>query len=178
MKSVAPAHTSAENPNRSHVIRNRLATLCLPFFSVLFCVIAGEALVRMYHFFRWDISIVDGQPTYVGDLSPITLDSELGWRATENYRSKGLKYSSDGSSYLATASQDERGFLMFGNLSSAKPRVFVIGDSFTQATAASDQQTYYAVLQRLLDVEVFAYGSGGYGNLQEFMILERYLDLI
>ena len=67
---------------------------------------------------------------------------------------------------------------MFGKLSSAKPRVFVIGDSFTQATAASDQQTYYAVLQRLLDVEVFAYGGGGYGSLQEFMILDRYLDLI
>jgi hypothetical protein len=178
MKSVVPAHASAENPNRSHAIRNRVATLCLPFLSVLFCIIAGEALIRMYHFFRWDISIVDGQPRKVGGLSSITLDSELGWRATENYRSKGLKYSSDGSSYLASVSQDERGFRMFGKLSSAKPRVFVIGDSFTQATAASDQQTYYAVLQRLLNVEVFAYGGGGYGNLQEFMILDRYLDLI
>ena len=70
MKSVAPAHTSAENPNRSHVIRNRVATLCLPFLSVLFCIIAGEALIRTYHFFRWDISVVDGQPTNVGALSP------------------------------------------------------------------------------------------------------------
>jgi hypothetical protein len=177
MKSVAPAHASAENPNRSHVIR-RVATLCLPFLSVLFCIIAGEALIRTYHFFRWDISVLDGQPKNVGGLSPITIDAQLGWRATENYRFKGIKYSSDGSSYLASVSQDERGFRMFGKLSSTKPRVFVIGDSFTQAPEASDQQTYYAELQRLLNVEVFAYGGGGYGSLQEFMILDRYFDLI
>jgi hypothetical protein len=67
---------------------------------------------------------------------------------------------------------------MFGKLSSSKPRVFVIGDSFTQATAASDQNTYYAVLQRLLNVEIFAYGGAGYGSLQQFMILDRYIDLI
>ena len=54
----------------------------------------------------------------------------------------------------------------------------MIGDSFTHATAVSDDLTYHALLAQLLDVEVFAYGAGGYGTLQELMILDRYIDII
>ena len=48
----------------------------------------------------------------------------------------------------------------------------------TQAVEVSDDQTYYSRLKRLLDIEVFAYGGGGYGTLQEFLIFDKYVDLI
>lgn len=111
-------------------------------------------------------------------LSPITLDAKLGWRATENYQFEGPRYNSDGTIYHARISQDGNGFRMFGDVSSGKPRVFVIGDSFTQATEVSDDKTYYAIVRRLLDIEVFAYGGGGYGSLQEFMILDKFLESV
>ena len=156
----------------------KLLTVLLPFLSVFLSIIAAEALIRVYHFLQWDISVIDGQPTKMGGLSPITLDPKLGWRATENYRFNGLRYNSDGTTYYAKISQNGNGFRMFGNGSSSKPRVFVIGDSFTQATDASDDKTYYAIVKRLLDVEVFAYGGGGYGSLQEFMILDKYFESV
>jgi lysophospholipase L1-like esterase len=156
--------------------RKRYLTLLLPFLSVVFCVLAAEAILRFYHFMTWDISLIDGQPRKMGGLSPIIMDAELGWRATENYQYEGTRNSFDGKPYAVKISQNRHGFRMFGQHSSGKPRVFVIGDSFTQATAVSDEKTYYAVLSRLLDVEVFAYGGGGYGTLQEWLIFDRYFD--
>jgi hypothetical protein len=65
-----------------------------------------------------------------------------------------------------------------GDVASDKPRVFVIGDSFTQAPEdASDGKTYYSDLKKL-GLEVFAYGGSGYGSLQEFMILDRYYNVV
>jgi hypothetical protein len=127
---------------------------------------------------RYNISFFDGQPTKSEELSPISLDSELGWRATEGYRFDGKKSSADGTGYSVKMSQDERGFRMFGNPSSDRPKLLVIGDSFTQAVAVSNDKTYYAVMRRLLDVELFAYGVGGYGSLQELMIFSKYFDRV
>jgi len=155
------------------------ATLLLPLVSVLLFVIIGELGLRFYHLWQWNLSMVDGQfRTTLNRGRPLVLDDQLGWRATENYRFEGTKLSSDGTEYRATVSQNENGFRMFGDVSSTKRRVFVIGDSFTQAVAASDDKTYYAVVKQLLDLEVFAYGAGGYGSLQEFMILDKYFDMI
>ncbi len=176
--SAARNRLDLELPPTRFARAKQAATYALPFLSVLFFVIAGEATLRLYHFLRWNISMLDGQPRQMGGLSPITLDAELGWRATENYRFEGTQYSSNGKPYHVSLSQNERGFRMFGNLSSHKPRLLVIGDSFTQATAVSDDKTYFAVAKSLLNAEVFAYGVGGYGTLQEYMILDKYIDAI
>jgi lysophospholipase L1-like esterase len=141
-------------------------------------VVTAETAIRVYHSVRWNISFIDGGPAAEAGagLSPITLDAQLGWRATENYRFEDQKFSSAGTPYPVKISQDGRGFRSFGDLKSGKPRVLVIGDSFTQAVDASDDKTYYAVLSQLLKFEVFAYGGGGYGSLQEFMIVDKYFD--
>ena len=76
--------------------------------------------------------------------------------------------------YSVRRSQKQYGFRKFGDPSSTKLKMLVIGDSFTHATAVSDDRTYHALLSKILDVEVFAYGAGGYGTLQEY----RYVDLI
>jgi hypothetical protein len=86
--------------------------------------------------------------------------------------------SSDGTDYIVRITQDGNGFRMFGDPDSRKLKILIIGDSDTHATEVSDDKTYYAVLRRLLDAEIFAYGVWGYGSLQEWMILDRYYDLI
>jgi hypothetical protein len=169
-------------PERKNDQRNPklFITLLLPFASIFLFVGAGEIALRFYHLWWFDISIIDGQPRHQSSrsFSPITLDDQLGWRTTENYRFEGTKHSSDGIQYPARVSQDENGFRMSGNVSSNKPKIFVIGDSFTQAVDASDDKTYYAIVKQLLDVEIFAYGAGGYGSLQEFLIFDKYFDLV
>jgi lysophospholipase L1-like esterase len=127
---------------------------------------------------RWHVSFISGKPygRTAGGPSPIELDDEFGWRATENFE-KTLA-ASDGGAHGAPFSQDAQGFRMFGDLNSSKPKIFVIGDSFTQAVDASDDKTYYAVIREHLPVEIFATGTGGYGSLQESMVLDKYLDVI
>src|SRR5919106_2306079 len=158
--------------------RPKWPTAWLPFLSVLVLILTAEMATRLYHLLRWNISLIDGQPTEMSSVLPITLDANLGWRATENYRFDGKRSSSDGTEYAVSITQDANGFRMFGDLTSGKPRILVIGDSDTHATEVSDDKTYYAILRQSLDVEVFAYGARGYGSLQEWMIFNKYYDLI
>jgi hypothetical protein len=76
-------------------------------------------------------------------------------------------------------STDRYGFRVFGDPKSDKLRVLVIGDSFTAAGTVSDGSPYYSKLAASNPgIEVFAYGCGGYGTLQEYMILDEVWDEI
>ncbi len=132
----------------------------------------------MYHSLRYNYSFGGDKKEGISSFSPITLDDQLGWRATENYRFAGTKLDLDRREYKVQISQNAQGFRMFGNLNSGRPRILVIGDSFTHAVQVSDNKTYYAIVKSALGAEVFAYGVGGYGTLQEYMILDRYIDII
>ena len=69
-------------------------------------------------------------------------------------------------------------FRVFGDVDAARPKLLVIGDSFTQAVNVPAGKTYAALLAAALDVEVFSYGGGGFGTLQELMVLEDVIDTI
>jgi|RhiMethySRZTD1v2_1073278.scaffolds.fasta_scaffold29222_6 hypothetical protein len=161
--------------------RRRWITVLSPFVSVFFFIVVGEIALRGYQYVRFDISFLTGQPLHSDQpqtLSPISLDQELGWRATENYRFEGIRENWGGTTYPATITQDEHGFRMYGDSASSKTKILVIGDSFTQAVDASDGHPYYAVVGNRLNAEIFAYGGGGYGSLQELMILDKYVEAI
>lgn len=73
----------------------------------------------------------------------------------------------------------DHGFRMFGDPATTKPKVLVIGDSFTEAATVSDGETYYHRLAAARpDLEFFAIGAGGYGTLQELMLVEKWADVI
>jgi len=61
-------------------------------------------------------------------------------------------------------------------------RIAVLGDSFTAAVQVSLESTYWSVLERELaklvadrypDVEVMAFGVGGYGTAQQYLLLQN-----
>lgn len=155
--------------------------LSLPLFSVLITLVAGEIGLRLYQ--RWDAGIPFrsslGQDEW-NPAWPLILDDTLGWRARAGYQDlhEVTETTSKGVKYPIWRSQKEYGFRMFGDLHSTRRKVFVIGDSFTQGLQVSDDDTYYASFRDALGVEVFAYGAGGYGTLQEYMILDQYVDMI
>jgi hypothetical protein len=71
------------------------------------------------------------------------------------------------------------GFRRFGDVNTRKTKIFVIGDSFTQCARVSDGGTYYDYLHdQDRNIDIFAYGCGGYGSLQEYMVLNTFLDMI
>lgn len=107
-----------------------------------------------------------------------TADPLLGHRTVENFKWNGIVTDASGDTSHLHYSTDERGFRAFGDLNAMRKKVFFIGDSFTQAIEVSDDQTYFRRLGDSLNLEVFAYGARGYGTLQEWMILKRYLPEI
>jgi len=56
--------------------------------------------------------------------------------------------------------------------------VLFIGDSYTHAVEVSRTKTYYEILATYLPFECFAYGAAGYGTLQEYLLLEKYMNII
>lgn len=151
----------------------------LPILSIVFILVAAEVFLRLYH--RWDYGIPFRASLEQEEWNPawsLVLDDMLGWRARAGYYDEVTETTSHGKRYPVMRSQHDYGFRMFGDLRSGKPVILVIGDSFTQASQVSDQDTYFAIIKRKLDAEVFAYGAGGFGTLQEYMILDRYVDMI
>ncbi len=137
----------------------------LSFFLILFF---GEIMLRGYRYFQ-------GFKIPVKTMVP---DSELGWKAAENYYFKGNIKDAKGQPYLLELSTDANGFRRYDDINSTKKKILFIGDSFSHAIEVSNDKTYYHVLGDSLDAAVFAYGCGGYGTLQEWMVLEKYFDRI
>ncbi|NKB23711.1 MAG: hypothetical protein GKR87_04910 [Kiritimatiellae bacterium] len=80
---------------------------------------------------------------------------------------------------LITYSTTHHGFRVWGDENSARKKFLVLGDSSTEAAQVSDGKTYYDMIKKHHDeVEIFAYGAGGYSSLQEYMILDTYFDTI
>jgi hypothetical protein len=101
--------------------------------------------------------------------------SQLGWKTTANYHFKGTVPGYGTVDYSTT----NDGFRVFGDVNTSKIKILVLGDSSTQAFQVSDGNAYYDILRKGRDdIEIFAYGSGGYGSLQEFLMLDAFYDKI
>ena len=163
--------TSDPSTRRSCFEPTDRSARCTTLGALAATVAACEIGLRCYH------RVMANWRTPV--LQEIVLDSELGWRATENYSFSGQLRDHTGNPYRAEVSTDGRGFRVFGDPSAAeRPKVPFLGDSFTHAIQVSAGAAYYSIVGRALDFETSAYGVGGWGTLQELMVLRGHLDLV
>lgn len=65
-----------------------------------------------------------------------------------------------------------------GDVLTKKFKIFFLGDSFTDGCGVKTENIYFSIIKKNLDVEVFAYGGRGYGTLQEYLVIDRYIDRI
>jgi len=71
------------------------------------------------------------------------------------------------------------GFRRRGDINTKKIKMFVLGDSFTQMQWVGNGEEWYAYLEKAFgNLELFVYGGGGYGTLQEYLILDDFIDKI
>ncbi len=147
----------------------RRRTLILVFLGMAVCCGTAEIAVRTHHGWLRAHGIAMGS---------LRLDDRLGWRATENYHLEAAARNDAGHASALRVDTDQRGFRTLGPAPPSGTSILVIGDSFTQAVEVSNDKTYAAILQAALQVRVFAYGCGGYGTLQEYLILDEVLDVI
>lgn len=105
-------------------------------------------------------------------------DDRLGWRPRENLESIRTVKDAAGVPYRCRYLTSRDGFREFGSPKTTRPKVLVIGDSFTQSIDVANDQTYFRLLADQLDFELFAFGQSGYGTLQELRVVETYIDEI
>ena len=152
------------------LLRRALLNAGLLVLGVIAAVLVAETAIRIVHAF------VFGHGTRY--YYPIVSDPVLGWKAVENFSSWSTKHDAAGNPYEVRFSTNAQGFRLFGDPGSTRPKVLIVGDSYTHAVDAGDGDTYFSYLRKVLHWEVFAYGAGGYGTLQEYMVLDRDIDRI
>lgn len=144
----------------------------------------GCSLLGTLFLFEMGFRCVQGIKYHTSLFSPSTLqrsstlDEKLGWKSTENYFFEGSKIDAGGFAYKVTQWTNSRGFKQFGDTQSLN-KIFFVGDSFTQAVEVSNGKTYYGLLaEKMPDYAFFTYGVGGCGILQEYMVIDKYIDEI
>ena len=78
----------------------------------------GEMAIRAVHLLRDGIPFFES--TTGGRIGPITLDQDLGWRATEHYEEALVEKTKGGTLYAVRRSQKQYGFRQFGDLGSKR----------------------------------------------------------
>lgn len=134
--------------------------------SLVVSLLLGEGLLRVLGY----------DPAFVNPLNSFhQADSELGWLGVPGFSARFQKQEFD-----AQVSANQEGFRALE--SPVKPnsnakKSFFLGDSFTWGWGVSNGQVFTDVLQTDLgaDYRLKNYGVNAYGNVQEFLLLERIL---
>ncbi len=96
---------------------------------------------------------------------------DWGWQPTPD---QSLVYTKPGYGEIVYSSTRD-GFRRFGDPHASKLKVLAVGDSTTHAYQVSDGQAYYDFLaDHDSGLELFAFGAGGYGTVQQAMAIQRY----
>ena len=149
--------------------RRILMGLCATAFALGLCFAGLEIATRVWYY----VNIRNANRAF----SALVIDDQLGWRPLPGFYRKGARTDAAGTQYPVEMRVDAQGFRRYRS-DTPRGRLFVIGDSFTWAVDAGDADTYYAHLHRRLNLDVDAFGCGGYGTLQAAMVLEEHLDAI
>ena len=150
---------------RYHVAKSVLVNTTLLTISLIISLILMETALRIYYF---------GSLSYSGKSVESKFwryDAELGWAPAES--SKGY-YSNPFAGFKAYVEFDEKGLRSTANNYKRKNRsILVVGDSTTAGLEVENNDTYAAVLERLLHESgckytVYNAGVRGYGADQAY----------
>jgi hypothetical protein len=105
-------------------------------------------------------------------------DQALGWVPKPDFAYDEVAHDVKGNPYEVKLSTNQYGFRAWEDTRSSRKKILFIGDSYTGDPNMSDEDAYFSQVRRLTGAEVFAFGGGGYGTLQELMILRKYVKQI
>jgi lysophospholipase L1-like esterase len=144
-------------------------------FSILVTCFALEIGLRLYQVIKYQTLNFSTQSEYWQRAS---LDTDLGWKNKENYSIEKTLADAKGNEYIAKVHSSKYGFKVFGN-NNSNNRILIVGDSFTDGNEVSNNKTFWGILaDNFKNLDFYVYGGGGYGNLQEYLIIDKYIDEI
>lgn len=147
------------------MIKKNLTITFINILLLLFFIILAE---YAYSFYR----------EYWGTINSVyEPDNILGWAPKKNYQINKKEVDISGHEYRIKFSTNEYGFRSWGALE-GKLKILILGDSFTGDPYTSDSDAYFSIMGNILDAEIFAFGGAGYGSLQEYLVLKKYVNII
>ncbi|MFN0200903.1 MAG: SGNH/GDSL hydrolase family protein [Bacteroidia bacterium] len=107
-------------------------------------------------------------------------DEKMGWKCKPNYDFKGKMKDEKKKVYEVHYFTDAQGFKNYCPKDSLKnvPSIWFLGDSYIQSVEVSNEATFYSLAAKQIPMNLFAYGMSGWGNLQEYMMLDAYFEKI
>lgn len=117
-------------------------------------------------------------------MSPYRPDTQIGWIPKKNYHRSLKQKDLAGNDYDVQFHTYTDGFRAYGEISSNKVKILIVGDSVTGDPYTGNEEAYFSVMKNTLkskfdkEIELFVIGASGYGTLQEFLIVERYAGRI
>ncbi len=112
-------------------------------------------------------------------LPPTYVAAKYGWHIRPNTIRRTTVMDTPGQFREITEQYFQNGFKKWGQIDTEQYKLFVIGDSFTQMDSVSNGEEWYSHLAyALANVQLFVYGDAGYGSLQEYMVLDDYIEII
>lgn len=146
-------------------IRSLFLRPALSIGAILLILVGGELGLRVVHVLR--------PPRAV-------LDADLGFRLNGDIVRRYTAKTLSGRPYLVHFSTGPNGFRFWDNPPGRSKHLLVVGDSYTEAYQVSDHKTWYWLLRNELgdDWNIFAFGCGGYGLLQEYLVIKKWFRQI
>ena len=111
--------------------------------------------------------------------SSYTYDKKYGWARSKPDILKLTIPDRANATSNVTVTYYQFGFKRFGNITSNRTKMFIVGDSFTEMAFISNGEEWYSYIEKEFNnTELFVYGTGGFGSLQEYIVLDDYIDKI
>ena len=154
------------------MLKNITYTVFTVFIFIFVIVFIGETILRISS--KEEFAKPIPHPPY----DTAQKDDLLGWKMTPNYSFSGTLKDLGGVAYNVKIRYDSNGFKAYGNPQSDRPGILFIGDSYTASVEVSNEKSFFNIIRDSLNIEAFAYGHAGYGTLQEYMIFDKWLDVI
>lgn len=105
--------------------------------------------------------------------------TKYGWSLAPNSRKSWVVHDTKGNYRKVENKYFDHGFKRWPKDPGDKPRVLIIGDSFTEMNYVSNGEEWYAYLERAFpDIAFYVFGAGGYGTLQQYMVMDDHFDTI
>ena len=103
-------------------------------------------------------------------------DSTLGWKFVPN--SKGQMVLTPGA-VANTIQTNSLGFRDHAPSDNKKNKLMVLGDSFVSNVSVKDDEVFTEVMEnRLKDTDVLNFGVNAYSEVQEYLLLQKWIDVI
>lgn len=161
-------------PKRQYTLKQKITYTTFSFlFLFIVLSLIGEVLVRALS--KENFGKPDSIPP---PYNTAQNDDFMGWKMTPNYSFSGNLNDQGGQTYSVNIQYDENGFKAFGDTASLLPKLFFVGDSYTASVEVSNEKSFFNLVKDSLGVEVFAYGHAGFSTLQEYLIFDKWFDII